>query len=166
MKKTYYLLCVGENWNRVACNTAGKNYIEEKDTYDYDTIYLKKVKSGTITEYGRSLFKGRYSVSVPAIVDSPIYVERIDNYLEDIVTGTKFPMYSASENEKVLFHGCYSSNEKRVADFLRSLTPEDIQRYKVAMLELKKAIDKANVEIINEQAKDSDYIKEFKKKYR
>lgn len=164
MEKIYYLLCVGKNWNKVNCESIRIDYVDGKDTDDYDAIQLREVRKGIVTKRGRTFLKGYYYYDEPGLVDVPIFVEKIGYYLQDVLTGTRFPIYS--ENEKILFHYCYPTDESTVVNFLKSLSEEDKKRYRLAMLDLWKSTRNANIEIKNEETANSDYIKQLKKKYK
>lgn len=166
MSKNYYLLCIGDNWDKIICDNVEREYNEDKDLYDHDAIRLKKTRTGTVTETRHSFFKGPYYVQVSGLIDCYIYVEKLENCAQDIITGIEFPIYPRNENEKVLFHCCYKRDEKDIVNFLKSLSEDDIKRYKIAMLEFKKAILRANENIVNSMKEDTNYIEQFKKKHR
>lgn len=163
MDKLYYELCVGDNWNKVICTQAVSESIDELDFDEYDPIHLKEVIKNKSNYNKHSLFHKKNRYNTKEYLDSPIYVEKVGLYLEDVITGIKFPTYYKNGNERILFHACYMRFEEHIAEFLRSLESEDIRRYKNSMIEFKKAIDEANLEIQKAKEADRDYIRQFKK---
>ena len=163
MEKYYGILSEGKNWNKVNCSRIKLDFEQDSDPKLYEYILLKDIIKNKNYNSKKSFFTRKNISNEKEFFDSIIYVEKNGYYLVDIITGIKFPYLASENNEEILFNLGSVVSEKHIANVLRSLDADDIQRYKNAIIEFKKAIDYANLEIQQEKEADRDYILQFKK---
>lgn len=163
MEKHYGILSEGKNWNKINCSQIKLDFEPDSDPKLYEYILLKDIIKNKNYNSKKSFFTRKKYSDEKEFFDSCIYVEIDGYYLVDIITGIKFPLLANEDNEEILFNPGSAVSEKNIADFLRSLDADDIQRYKNAIIEFKKAIDYANLEIQQEKEADREYIRTFKK---
>ena len=186
----YHYVCMK---NRLAFQDDQHNYHEtetKKETskfaenlsmgsYQPTALAIKNVKFETSTIYVQGRF-GERKKSFSNYYPFFMICEEKDNMLEDIITGKK---YTKKDNSGSYYYDFVDSNKlvlcivsdiptSKVVEALKSLSKNDIERYKTGSDNLDKAVAYGyqldQIRIRNEKKQNQDdesFIKNFKNKY-
>lgn len=106
-----------------------------------------------------------------------IICENNKDFLEDVITGRKYikqPNTNSNNvnSDKLVLRTISQIPTSRVAELLKSLSKDDVERYRARLLELEKAIRigyQRDIERLNKEKRQTqnneEYIKNFKNRY-